>query len=218
MDVTEVARAKRRFAYFLAFVVATAVVAFFRLRELPLTPELVRETVLGWGALAPIGFVLLFAARPVLFFPSTVLFITGGIAFGPVLGTLYAALGGTIAAVITFLVARFLGREFVQARLPARLQRFQATEWGPSLVFVLYLLPIVPLTAVNYGAGLSAMSLSHYTIAVVAGLMPRAFAYCFFGDSLLDLGSRQFILAVALLFALAGLSAWLRYRWAARSK
>jgi uncharacterized membrane protein YdjX (TVP38/TMEM64 family) len=128
---------------------------------------------------------------------------------------LYAAFGGTIAAVVTFSLARALGREFVQARLPARVQRFQDKDWGASLVFFLNLVPIVPITAVCYGAGLSKIPLGHYTLAVIGGLTPRAFAYGFFGDSLLDMGSQQFGAAIALLVLLVVLPTWLRRRWLA---
>ena len=62
---------------------------------------------------------------------------------------------------------------------------------GRGLIFFLNLVPVVPITAVCYGAGLSRVSLRDYTLGVIAGLTPRAFAYSFFGDSLLDIGSTQ---------------------------
>ena len=213
VDPLAAARARRRFAYFLCFVAASAVLAFLRLRDMPLTPESVRALVLSWGALAPIAYIVILAVRPFLFFPSTLLFIAAGLAFGPLLGTLYAAVGGTTAALVTFWLARSLGREFVQARLPARLRRLQEQEWGAGLIFFLNLVPIVPITAVNYGAGLSRVSLRQYTLAVIGGLTPRAFAYSFFGDSLLDIGSTQFLAAIAVLALLVIVPTLLRRRW-----
>ena len=209
-------RARRRFIYLLCFIGATAIVAFFRLRHLELTPEAVRATILSWGTLAPVMYVLLVALRPFLFFPSTLLFIAAGLAFGPLFGTLYAAIGGTAAAIVTFGLARALGREFVQARLPERLRALETHEWGAGLIFFLNLVPIVPITAVNYGAGLSRLSLRHYTLAVIGGLTPRAFAYSFFGDSLLDIGSRRFVAAIALLGLLVLVPALVHRRWFAR--
>jgi len=206
----------RRFAFFLGFITVTASIAFVVLRHAPLTPDAVRETVLAWGPLAPLAYVAVVAMRPFIFFPSTLLFIAAGLAFGPWLGTLYAVIGAVIAAVISFLLARSLGREFVQARLPARLQRLQEGDWGAGLIFVLNLVPIVPITAVNYGAGLSRVPLSLYTLAVLGGLTPRAFAYSFFGDALLDIGSRQFIAALLALAALVLIPALFRKRWFAR--
>ena len=210
------ARAQQRFAVFVCFVLATGVFAYWRLRDVPLSPEGVRATVLSWGALAPLVYIVIVALRPFIFFPSALLFMAAGLAFGPLLGTLYASIGGTAAAVLAFLLARSLGREFIQARLPARLQRLQEHEWGVGLIFFLNLMPVMPMTAVNYGAGLSRVSLYHYTLAVIGGLTPRAFAYTFFGDSLLDVGSTQFITAIAILCLLVIAPALIRWVWFAR--
>jgi uncharacterized membrane protein YdjX (TVP38/TMEM64 family) len=218
VDPIAAIRARRRFAFFICFIVATALLAAFRLRDLPLTPESVRAAVLSWGALAPLAYVLVLALRPFLFFPSTLLFIAAGLAFGPALGTLYAAIGGTVAAVISFALARALGREFVEARLPARLQRVRQSEWGAGLIFFLNLVPIVPMTAVNYGAGLSRVPLGWYTLAVVAGLTPRAFAYTFFGDSLFDIGSPRFLAAIGVLCLMVIVPMLIRWRWWGRGK
>jgi uncharacterized membrane protein YdjX (TVP38/TMEM64 family) len=217
VDPVATAAARRRFVYFLCFLLATGIVALKVLHGADLTPEGVRDTVQRWGALAPLAYITVLAMRPFVFFPSTLLFIAGGLAFGPWFGTLYAAIGGTTAAVITFWLARALGREFVQARLPERLRRMQREEWGAGLVFFLNLVPIVPITAVNYGAGLSRVSPRHYTLAVIGGLTPRAFAYSFFGDSLLDIGSREFALAIALLALLVVVPTWLRRRFTSRA-
>lgn len=199
MSVTQSAQDRWRFVGFVLFLAATSAIAYFGFRHLKLRPEEIRQLVAAWGTLAPAAFILLFAARPFLFFPSTVLFIAAGLAFGSLLGTLYAVVGATAAALITFAIARLLGREFVQARLPERLRRFQQDRWGAGLVFFLNLVPVVPITAVNYTAGLSRISLWGYTLAVIGGLTPRAFAYSFFGDSLLNLGSKQFFLAIGLI-------------------
>lgn len=210
--------ARRRFIYFLVFLVGTAVLAVFVLSGIEPSPQSVRDIIHSWGVLAPIAFILILAARPFIFFPSTLLFIAGGLAFGPTLGTLYSALGGTAAAVITFVLARALGREFVQARLPQRWRRFQDDEWGAGVVFFLNLVPIVPITAINYAAGLSRVSLQHYILAVVGGLTPRAFAYSYFGDSLLEIGSRQFAIALLLLAVLVIVPTGLRRWWFARQR
>jgi len=203
----------RRFAVLLAVVASTAVLAFFLMRETDMTPERLRHAISQWGSWAPLLFVILVSARPFIFFPSTLLFIAGGLAFGPVWGTALAAIGGTIAAVVTFLLARALGREFVQRQIPESVRRLQSERWGVGLVFFLNLVPLVPLTAVNYGAGLSTMALETYTLGVIAGLTPRALAFAFFGDSLLEIGSRQFWTAIGALALLVVVPIFLRRRW-----
>jgi uncharacterized membrane protein YdjX (TVP38/TMEM64 family) len=212
VDPVAAARARRRFAYLVAFLVLTGAIAVQVLRGAELTPEAVRATVQGWGALAPLAFIGLLAARPFVFFPSTLLFIAGGLAFGPLRGTIYAVIGGTTAAIVSFLLARWLGREYVQARLPPSWQRLQRDEWGAGAVFFLNLVPIFPITAVNYGAGLSRVPLRHYALAVIGGLTPRAFAYSYFGDALLEEGSTKIVMAVVMLVLLVVVPAWLRKR------
>ncbi len=226
MDPPTSAQARWRFFAFLAFLAASGAVALLNLSKLPLDPATLRETVLGWGALAPLAYIAVVAMRPFVFFPSTVLFIAAGLAFGPYFGTLYAVVGGIAAGLITFLLARWLGHDYVTARLPARFQHLARAEWGVGLVFVLYLVPVVPLTAVNYGAGLSSMPILSYALAVLGGLTPRALAYTFLGNSLLgallsnsltDSGARPFIVALAVLAVLVIVPLLLRKRWLARS-
>jgi uncharacterized membrane protein YdjX (TVP38/TMEM64 family) len=197
------ARATKRFLFFLVFLAVTGVFALLRASAgVPLTPEAVRDAIRSWGPLAPVVFTAAFVLRPFIFFPSTLLFLAGGLAFGVAHGTLYAATGATAGAVIGFSLARALGREFVCAQLGDRLPDLSRGRWGTGVVLLLNLIPVVPMTAINYGAGLSEMELGPFTLAVAAGLTPRAFAYSFFGDSLLDIGSKEFVLALGLLLAL----------------
>jgi uncharacterized membrane protein YdjX (TVP38/TMEM64 family) len=200
-----------RFGAFVAFVGVTAAIAFWRARQgLPLTPDAVRAMVAGWGPLAPVIFIGAWVLRPFLFFPTILLFVGGGLAFGAVWGTLYSALGGTVAGMVTFGIARALGREFVQARIRDRFPELHEERWGPGLVFLLNLIPIVPITAINYGAGLSRVGFGAFTLAVIGGLTPRAFAYSFFGSKILKIGSLDFVAAVALLIALVVVPTLLR--------
>jgi uncharacterized membrane protein YdjX (TVP38/TMEM64 family) len=206
-------RPELRFGLFLLFLISTIMLAYWRARGgMPLTAEAVREAVMAWGALAPVIFIGFFALRPFLLFPTVLLFMGGGLVFGALWGTLYAAVGGTLGAVVTFAVARALGREFVQARIRNRFPRLDEQRWGPGLVFVLNLVPIVPITAINYGAGLSRIRIAPFVMAVVAGLTPRAFAYTFFGSSLEEIGSTRFVLAILLLVGLVAVPTLLRRR------
>jgi len=202
-----------RFAVLMALVAATGVVAVWRTRAgLPLTPDAIRAEIASWGPLAPVVFIGAWALRPFLFFPTILLFVGGGLAFGATWGTMYSVIGGTVAGVITFALARALGREFVQTRIEDRFPDLHEERWGPGLVFLLNLIPIVPITAINYGAGLSRISLGRFIVAVIAGLTPRALAYSMFGSSVVNIRSPRFIAAVVLLVVLIVVPAWLRRR------
>ena len=202
-----------RFGLFLTVVILTGAFGVIRAgRHMPLTPEGVREMIGVWGALGPVVFTGMFALRPFVFFPSTLLFLAGGLAFGVAWGTLYATIGATVGAVIGFTIARSLGYDFVRSRLGDRWTEIEADRWGAGLVFVLNLIPVVPITMINYGAGLSGMGVLPFTLAVVLGITPRAFAYSFFGHSLLNIGSKQFVWSLVLLAALIVIPLSIRLR------
>ncbi len=206
-------RAFTRFAVFVIVVAATGLLALLRAqRGLHFTPEGLRDWVSAYGVWAPVVFTGVFVLRPLVFFPSTLLFLAGGLAFGVVWGTLYAAIGGTTGAVIGFVIARALGREFVEVRIGVRMPEDRYSHWGAGLVLLLNLIPVVPMTAINYGAGLSGMRLLPFTLAVIAGLTPRALAYSYFGHSLLQIGSVEFRVALVLLTALGVIPLSLRHR------
>ncbi len=195
--------AARRFAFFIVFLAVTGTLALAHApRDLHLTPESVRDAVRAWGVFGPVVFTAAFVVRPFVFFPSTLLFLAGGLAFGVTRGTIYAALGGTLGAVVGFAIARTLGRDFVQMQLGDMRDVLRHDRWSAGLVFLLNIVPIVPMTLINYGAGLSGMAVLPFTVAVAAGLTPRALAYSFFGNSLLNMHSRMFLLALAILTAL----------------
>jgi len=119
--------------------------------------------------------------------PSIALFIAGGLAFGPIWGTLYASTGATLGGTIGFWIARLMGHEYVMSRLKFGAGEIDSYRFSFSVVFLLSLLPIMPVTVINYGAGLSHMQFKNYLAAHSLGLTPRAFAFGFLGNTLLEL-------------------------------
>jgi uncharacterized membrane protein YdjX (TVP38/TMEM64 family) len=210
-------RAFTRFAVFLIVVASTGLFALLQAqRGFHFTPDGLRDWVRGYGVWAPVVFTGAFVLRPFIFFPSTLLFLAGGLAFGVAWGTLYAAIGGTAGAVIGFAIARALGREFVEVWIGVRIPEERRDRWGAGLVLLLNLIPVVPMTAINYGAGLSGMGIGPFTLAVIAGLTPRAFAYSFFGHSLLHIGALEFRVGLVFLTALVVIPLYVRRRLASR--
>src|SRR4051794_33380458 len=83
---------------------------------LHLSPEGIRTWILTFGWAAPALFILLYAVRPLILFPASVLSLAGGLAFGPLWGTVYTIVGATLGAVLAFGLARFLGDRFVSMK------------------------------------------------------------------------------------------------------
>ena len=206
-------RARKRFLRFIVLVcIGFALGAYFTRKGFHLTPESFKAFVLSLGILGPIAYVGIFIIRPLFLIPSIALFIGGGLAFGPVLGPTYASFGAALGGTVGFWFSRKMGRDYVMKKLKLGADVIDSTQFGFSVVFLLSLLPIMPVTVINYGAGLSTMKFKNYIAAHILGITPRAFAYGFFGSTLLEIGSAKFRAALLVLIIMGIVTAYFRLR------
>ncbi len=206
-------RAKKRFFRFIALVlIGFAIGTYFTRKGFHLTPESFKVFVLSLGILGPIIYVGIFVVRPLFLIPSIALFIGGGLAFGPVLGPAYASLGAALGGTVGFWFSRKMGHDYVMKKLKLGADLIDNTQFSFSVVFLLSLLPIMPVTVINYGAGLSTMKFKNYIVAHILGITPRAFAYGFFGSTLLEIGSKKFMASLLILLLMGITTAYFRLR------
>jgi uncharacterized membrane protein YdjX (TVP38/TMEM64 family) len=154
-------------------------------------PDHIQEILARVGSLAPVLYMSIMALAVIISpIPSVPLDAAAGAFFGPLLGTIYSALGALLGAVTSFLIARFLGRDFMKRFLRGHINF--CTQCSDRLlarvVFLSRLLPIVSFDIVSYGAGLTKMSLKVFIIATFLGMLPLTFIYNTFG-SVLVVGS-----------------------------
>ena len=88
----------------------------------------VQTWVEGAGAAGPLVFVVVYAVATVLFLPGAVITLVRGTLFGPLLGTVWNLCGATLAASRAFLVARYVGADWVARRAGARLASLNAAD------------------------------------------------------------------------------------------
>ena len=213
MPSPDSSKSRKRFIKFVMLVLLGFITGYLALRKgFHLTPESFKNFVVGMGALGPIIYVGIFIIRPLFLIPSIALFVAGGLAFGPVIGPIYASFGAAIGGTLGFWIARIMGHDYVMSKLKLGSQVVESTKFNFSVVFLLSLLPIMPVTVINYGAGLSLMKFKHYITAHVLGLTPRAFAFGFFGSTLLEIGSPRFRASLLLILFLGMITAYFRFR------
>jgi uncharacterized membrane protein YdjX (TVP38/TMEM64 family) len=123
--------------------------------------------------LAPLV-VIGFYAIAGLIVPVTLLIAVTGIAFGPLYGALYAIVGSTATAVLTYLIGRWIGRDTVRRYLGARVNRLsrRIAKRGILAMAIIRLLPIAPFTVVNVIAGASHIGLRDYMLGTALGMAP----------------------------------------------
>lgn len=191
---------------------AVLIVALFRSRALDasqFTPTNIKQFMLSFGALAPIIFVVLYAARAViLVIPVGVMSLAGGLAFGKWWGTLLILLGATLGSCLSFLTARYFGRGFIESLgwlHKGRIQQFdeKAAKNGFKLILFLRLVPLFQYDAVNFGGGLSKIRLRDFALASFIGMAPGGFISALLGSSLENIVSVQFFVALGAFILLA---------------
>ncbi len=205
-------------------------VAWFARTRLGISWDLdsLRGFVDGLGVWGPAAFVGVVTFRTVLFVPSQLALIVGGICFGTTGGTLFGALGLLASGLLVFGLTRWLGADAVRSRVPAAVQRALAaagSRGGAVLVGIGTGYPVGNVTGYHAAAALTPMRVDVFTGAVALGSLVRAWTYSFFGNAILERSTTELVaiaVAVGLTAALLPLlhprvRAWARERWKALS-
>lgn len=169
-----------------------------------LTKDSVRAVVHSFGALGPVVHVLLYAATVTCFVPATVMTIAGAVAFGKAAGAAYNIVGASLGAAVSFLVARYLGRDLAARLVKGRLKELDATAERNGFAVVMYLrLAYCPFVPLNYGAGLTRIRFRDFLWGTVLGILPGTFIYTAFVDEVTNLSRVGDLFTVRFLVPLA---------------
>ena len=153
-----------------------------------LKPGKIEKVLDAAGILAPMLHIVLMAAAIIVSpIPSVPLAVTGGMFFGPFLGSLYSLAGALIGAVVSFLIARHLGIEVIERIIGRQLNFYPRGSENLIMRIVLFsrLIPVISFDVVSYGAGLTKLSIGKFTMATFFGMIPFTIIYSYFGSVLL---------------------------------
>src|SRR6516165_6080482 len=211
---------ERRFTTWLKVALLVAFLAagvyFFRFTERgrEVTPEFVLDNIESHGPVtARLIYIAVYIVGTVALLPGTVLSFAGAVLFGAYEGTLYTWIGATVGATLAYLVARLLGRDFVERLFGGRFAAFdqRIRDYGFTGLLIIRLLPLFPFNAVNFGCGLTGIRMRDYVLATAIGIVPGTFVYQFlfakFGRRILTEGLRLEYLADPELWLAIGLFA-----------
>ena len=152
-------------------------------------PQELLRNALQWvddlGAIAPIAFMLIYIVATVAFLPGSVLTLGAGVLFGVIKGSIFVFFGATIGATLAFLVGRYIARGWISKKIEGN-QKFSAIDKavgkeGLKIVFLTRLSPIFPFNLLNYGLGVTGVSLKDYILASV-GMIPGTIMYVYIGS------------------------------------
>jgi len=145
--------------------------------------EMLESWVKEAGAAGPVIYILIYAVGTVFFLPGSVLTLTGGALFGPVMGTFVNLTGATLGALGSFLIARYLAHDWVVSKTGGRIKTLMdgVEKEGWRFVAFVRLVPLFPFNILNYALGLTRIKLIHYLVASYVFMLPGAIAYTYLG-------------------------------------
>lgn len=184
---------------------ALAVFLIFKFTPLSLsdfTPTNIKNFILQFGIWAPIVFIIIYTLRgAILVIPVGVMSLAGGLAFGQWWGTIYILVGATLGASLSFFIARYFGRQFIESFKWLHQGKIRSFDDGIEkngfrMMLFFRLIPLFQYDAVNFGAGLSKMKFRDYFLASFIGMVPGGFINAMLGSSLENIISVQFFAAL----------------------
>ena len=194
----------------LGLLVGAAVVAWTTGLLDQLEVETLREHLARAGWWGPLLFVLLFGLEGIGV-PGVLFMVTAIALWPPWMAFLLNWLGAITAGIVGFAFARYVGRSWVAARLPARIRRFESrvVERSVQTVALIRLLFFLAPPA-HWVLGLSPVGFRPFVIGSAIGFVPGMLLVSFAGRpffSWLSRQPRESWLALAALFPL-GIAVW----------
>lgn len=165
--------------------VIIALFATWRILPMELWLTQFNDWVSGLGTAGMVVYGLFYIVATILFFPASISTIGSGFLFGLGWGTLVASISATIGASCSFLIARYLARDWVIEKAEQN-ARFNAIDraigkQGGKIIGLLRLSPALPFSLSNYLYGLTAVKFWSYVLATWIGSLPGTMMYVYFG-------------------------------------
>lgn len=157
------------------------------------------------------GFMLLYVALLAVWVPGALvtLSVTAGALFGLVGGTIIVCLAAVAGSAFSFLIARYVLRDWVKRRFQRSLAFIDRgiSADGPFYLLTLRLTSIVPPFIINFGMGLTGMKLRTFALVSALGAIPTTMLYVNAGTQVATIESASDILSLQLIgsFVLLGL-------------
>ena len=178
--------------------------------------------------LGPVFYIVIYALRPLIFFPATVLTLLGGFLFGPI-GILWTIIGSNASALVAYTVGRYFGTGVLEGEEETNViqkytQRMRQNSFETVLIMRLLFLPY---DLVNYAAGFLKIRWQPFILATAIGSIPGTISFVLLAGSfgtLDELVAGDFqvnpltlIFSVALILVSIGLSRFIKRREASEN-
>lgn len=144
------------------------------------------QWVQGLGAYAFIGFFVLYCFTVLLFLPIEPIVLASGAIFGFYYGFLITLFCAVVSASMAFMISRYFGFSWLPSSKNRLLAKWlnQLESFGWKALAVSRLTPFLPCSMVNYGYGLTNMTLFVYTLTNLIFFIPYKLIITYIGSQL----------------------------------
>ncbi|HFZ8995996.1 TPA: TVP38/TMEM64 family protein [Citrobacter freundii] len=194
----------------------------FNLADLLIHFHRLQDTIRHSGASGYVLYVLLFVIATLCLLPGSILVIVGGMVFGPLTGTLLSLIAATLASALSFLCARWLGRDLL-LKYVGHTRVFQTIERGiarsgSDFLILTRLIPLFPYNIQNYAYGLTAIPFWPFTLLSSLTTLPGIFIYTLMASELAQDGITPLFIGKLTLAGMALFALIQAAKWYARRK
>lgn len=200
--------------------VAALIVAAF-VTPMP-DPQQLRTWAAEAGAAAPALMFLIYVVATLVPIPRTVFSLASGLLLGPLTGVTVALMATAVSGLLSFALARSLGRRMVARHLTRTRVRAvdeRLTGGGWLAVASLRLIPAVPFLPTNYACGLSSVRTRPYLTGTMIGSLPGTAAAVVLGDTLTGTTPPALLAAYAVFAVVGATGLWFAvHDWRTRSR
>ncbi|MBP7768208.1 TVP38/TMEM64 family protein [Candidatus Woesebacteria bacterium] len=154
---------------------------------IPQYPEKIAVFVNQFGLWAPIVFILLFAIRPFIFFPATILSLSTGLLFGTSKAILILLIAENLSAFVSYSIGKYFGSGIIATFDTENkiMRNFEKYFHRNDFITILSLrLIFAPFDLVGYVAGASSIPYKSFAIATFLGILPGLLMSAFLGGSI----------------------------------
>lgn len=164
----------------------TAIVNYDYLSNLNV--EAILSSLDNTGIIIAVVLLMYFVKGLIFVLPASVIYVAVGIVLDAWLAVGVNILGIVIEVTVTYILGRFLGKDYVRKLLAKKKggqkildTNFQNKKW---LLFITRLLPVFPIDFLSLFFGATKSSFLYYFTLSVAGLAPRVILFTIIGDNI----------------------------------
>ena len=161
-------------------------------RYTPLAEVITADAVTQWAAdfsgqwWAPLAIILAYTPACLIMFPRPLITLASVVAFGPIMGFVYALTGIILSALATYGAGRSFDRDTVRRIAGEKANRLSHAlrERGLLAMTAVRIVPVAPFVVSSMVAGAIRIRLWQYIAGTLIGMMPGLLVATVFGDQL----------------------------------